>query len=345
MPVRLSAVISSLNGAARIHRALDALEAQTIRPELEIIVVDDGSTDGTADIALARGATVIRHERNQGVSGARNTGARAAKAPVVAFLDDDCAPPPGWAEALLSGYDEDVTGVGGPALPEGGDGFLARYVARNNRHRPQELELTRSHALPYRFYLYLRRQWVTREPPPVHDVHALTGSNMSFRRDAFVEVGGFDQTFRFGGEEEDLTRRLRLAGHGRMRCVQAAWTSYRFEPTLLGLLRHSVAYGRGNALHYRKWPEVRPTIFPWPPLVAALLVGGLFLPPLAAAGALLPLLLYPVGLRNVFRGRPFESLLDPYLRLLQEACENIGFVHGAWRHRRTFAAKPSGAAS
>ncbi|MEO3784319.1 glycosyltransferase [Actinocorallia sp. B10E7] len=338
MPARLTAVISSLNGAARIHRVLDALEAQTIRPELEIIVVDDGSSDGTADVARDRGATVFQHEHNQGVSGARNTGARTAKAPVVAFLDDDCAPPPGWAEALLSGYAEDVTGVGGPALPEGGRGFLARYVERNNRHQPQELELTRSHALPYRFFLYLRRQWVTREPPPVHDVYALTGSNMSFRREALLSVGGFDPAFRFGGEEEDLTRRLRGAGHGRMRCVQAAWTFYRFEPTLRGLLRHSVAYGRGNALHYRKWPEVRPTVFPWPLLVLTLLAAGVFLPPLAAAGLLLPLGLYPAGLRNALRRRSLEPLADPYLRLLQEACENIGFAHGAWKYRRAFEA-------
>ncbi|MCD0450129.1 glycosyltransferase [Actinocorallia sp. API 0066] len=333
MSAQITAVISSLNGEARIGRALDALAAQTLGSALEIVVVDDGSTDRTADVARARGARVVVHERNQGVSAARNSGARAATAPVVAFLDDDCAPPLTWAAALLAGYEPGVTGVGGPVEPEGGRGFLARFVARNNRHQPQELALTRGHGLPYRLYLYLRRQWTVRRPVPVEDVYALTGSNMSFRRDALLEVGGFDARFRFGGEEEDLTRRLRQAGHGVMRCVQAARLTYTYEPTPRALLRHSVAYGRGNALHFRKWPEVRPTVFPWPFLVAALLLAGVAFPPAAVAGLLAPLVLYPVGLRNALRGRPLESLADPYLRLAQEACENVGFAHGAWKFR------------
>lgn len=348
MSVSLAVVICSFNGARRIGRALDAVDAQTIRGDLEVLIVDDGSADGTGDIARARGLTVIRHERNRGLSAARNTGMRAATAPVVAFIDDDCEPVPQWAELLVAGYGDDgtgkdVTGVGGPVVPVTGQGFLARYVERNNRHEPLELELTTSQALPYRFLLYLRNQWSPRPPGPRRDVYSFTGGNMSFRRDALLAVGGFDERFRFGSEEEDLSRRLRRAGRDRLVFVPEASLSHRFEPTLRGVLRRNVAYGRGNALQYRKWPGVRPTLFPWPALVAALLVASAWLWPVAVAAAAAPLLLYPGGLRNGVLRRTPEALLDPYLQLAQEACENVGFVRGAWAFRTLERARPTDA--
>ncbi|WP_067482151.1 glycosyltransferase family 2 protein [Actinomadura hibisca] len=333
MPASLTVVICTLNGAGRIARPLDALAAQTVRDELEIIVVDDGSVDGSGDIARERGLPVVRHERNRGLSAARNTGMRAATAPFVAFVDDDCEPAPRWAELLLAGYEDGVTGVGGPVVPVTGTGFMSRYVERNNRHEPLELELTTSQALPYRFFLYMRNQWTTPPPKPRRDVYSFTGGNMSFRREPLMAVGGFDERFRFGSEEEDLSRRLRRLGHDRLVFVPEAWLSHRFEPTLRNVLRRNIAYGKGNALQYRKWPGVRPTLFPWPVLVALLLLGSVVLWPLAVAALLLPLVLYPRGLKNVVtRGVP-EALLDPYLQLLQEAFENVGFVRGAWAFR------------
>ncbi|WP_370020271.1 glycosyltransferase family 2 protein [Planotetraspora sp. GP83] len=335
-------MICSLNGASRIERPLRGLEAQTARDSLEVVVVDDGSQDGTGDIARERGYRVIRHERNKGLSAARNTGARTATAPIVAFLDDDCEPVPTWAEELLGGYEEDVMGVGGPVIPVTGSGFLSRYVERNNRHQPLDLELTVSQALPYRLWLYLRRQWSAPRAPARRDVYSFTGGNMSFRRDVLLAAGGFDERFRFGSEEEDLSRRLRRAQHTRLVFVPEAWLSHRFEPTLRSLLRRSVAYGRGNALQYRKWPSVRPTIFPWPALVAVLLIGAVWLPPLGLVAAMAPLLLYPRGVVNTARHGTLEALADPYLQLVQETCENIGFVSGWWRFRR-LSAEPASA--
>jgi GT2 family glycosyltransferase len=340
MAADLTVVICSLNGAARIVRPLAAMAAQTIRERLEIIVVDDGSTDGTGDVARAHGVTVVRHDRNQGLSAARNTGIRAAGTPIVAFLDDDCEPNPEWAALLLAGYQDGVTGVGGPVIPITGTGFMSRYVQRNNRHEPLELELTASQRLPYRLYLYLRGQWTTPAAKPRRDVYSFTGGNMSFRRDALLAVGGFDERFRFGSEEEDLSRRLRRTGLDRLVFVPEARLSHRFEPTLRNVLRRNLAYGRGNALQFSKWPGVRPTLFPWPVLVAALLVAGAWLWPLAVVGALLPLLLYPRGLKNAVRHAAPEALLDPYLQLTQEAYENAGFLRGAWAFR-DLAAEPA----
>ncbi len=155
----LAVVICSLNGEAGVHRCLDALFRQTIRHRLEVIVVDDGSTDRTSDVARAHGAIVVRHPVNRGLAAARNSGVRAASAPIVAVLDDDCEPEPDWAQQLMAGYGEGVTGVGGAVLPKAPASFMTGYLERNNPLRPLEAGLARSDNLSYRLYLYLRQQW------------------------------------------------------------------------------------------------------------------------------------------------------------------------------------------
>jgi glycosyltransferase involved in cell wall biosynthesis len=88
-PLPISVVIPAYNRADRIATAVKSALAQVPRPPAEVLVVDDASTDGTAQRAEAAGATVIRHKQNKGVSGARNTGIERAQNPWVAFLDSD----------------------------------------------------------------------------------------------------------------------------------------------------------------------------------------------------------------------------------------------------------------
>jgi len=334
LPPELTVVLCSMNGRDRISETLDALEGQEARDRMEVVVVDDGSTDGTAELAAERGFTVVRHPENRGLSAARNTGIGAAKAPLVAFIDDDCVPGPRWASHLLDAQEEGVIGVGGPVVPITGTGFLSRYVERNNRHLPLELELAVSANLLYRLRLYLRRQLAAPQPPRRRDIYCPTGGNMAFRHAALAAVGGFDERFRFGSEEEDMIRRMRRDHPGRVVFLPEAAVTHRFLPTLRGLLRRSVSYGMGNALQFRKWPSVNPTLFPWPVLTGVLLLSGLWKAPLAVVGLLAPLALYPRGLRDAVRLRHPEPLADPYLQLLQESCENYGFLRGVWRHRR-----------
>lgn len=359
MSADISIVICSLNGAAGVDRCLRRLADQQTSARLEIIVVDDGSADDTAAVAARHGAIVIRHAANLGIAAARNSGIAAATAPVVAFLDDDCEPAEDWAERLLAGYDETVTGVGGTIVPCTPPGPVQRYLDRHNPLQPLELTLASSDRLLYRLRLYLQRQWrapaapgdsaaSAAGPDPAgaagsREVYSLVGANMSFRRDALLATGGFDDRFRFGAEEVDLCLRLRRRVRPiRLVHVDDAQMIHHFKPSLRDILRRSHAYGRGSARLYRKWPELPPTIFPGPVVVAAVLALSALYLPLLAVGLLLPLVLYPQGLRGALAGGGLTCLLDGYLQLGQETCEDFGFAEGWWlfRHLAPEPARP-----
>ena len=333
MSTDLSVVICSLNGAAGVDRCLRALAAQTGSAGLEIIVVDDGSIDDTSSVARAHGATVIRHVTNLGLAAARNSGIRAASAPVVAFLDDDCEPEPQWAQGLLDAYGEGVIGVGGVILPYARVGFMLGYLTRHNPLAPLEIDLAKSEKLPYRVYLYFRRQWGLAEQHGQRDVYSLVGANMSFRKTVLRETA-FDERFRFGGEDLDLCLRLaRDFPGGRLIVTPDARIKHHFISSLRDTLRRSRAYGRGCARLYRKWPSMRPTIFPGPVFVLALMLASVSFPWLLAAAVMLPHLMYPQGLRlAVFRRRP-ACAVDAYVELAEEAWGNVGYAEGLWRYR------------
>jgi glycosyltransferase involved in cell wall biosynthesis len=332
MPADLSVVICSLNGAAGVDRCLRALAAQQ-DAELQLIVVDDGSTDGTSETAAGHGVTVIRHEVNRGLAAARNTGTAAATAPVVAFLDDDCEPEPKWARSLLGAYEDGVIGAGGDVVPAGPDGFMLGYLRRNNPLLPLELNLANSENILYRLYLYALRQWKPEELHHQRDVYSLVGANMSFRRSA-LRRGGFDERFRFGAEDLDMCLRVpREFPGGRLVITPDAVVRHHFVPSLRDTVRRSRSYGRGCARLYRKWPSMPLTIYPGPFLVAALLIAGVFVPWLLIAAAAVPLLMYPKGLRLAFVRREPAAALDGYVQLAEEAYGNAGYLRALWTYR------------
>lgn len=334
MPARLSVVICSLNGAAGVDRCLRALKAQTISSSLELIVVDDGSSDGTASVGEAHGAIVVRHVTNRGLAAARNSGLNMTGAPIVAFLDDDCEPEPQWAERLLAGYEDGVIGVGGRVIPAAPDGFMLGYLRRHNPIKPLEANLARSNKIIYRFWLYLCRQWGRGLEPGRRDVYSFAGANMSFRRQALLDAGGFDPKFRFGAEELDLCMRLaKLRPAGRCVFIPEVRVLHHFVPTLRDTLRRSRAYARGTARLYRKWPAVPPVIYPGPIAIIAMLVLSGWFPLLALAAVITPHLIYPQGLRTALADRSAGCFLDAYVQLGQETLENAGFLEGLWRFR------------
>jgi GT2 family glycosyltransferase len=281
---------------------------------------------------------VVRHPVNRGLAAARNSGIDASRAPLIAFLDDDCEADPRWAERILRAYDDEtVAAVGGAVLPGPGDGFTLGYLRRNNPLEPLEIELARSVGRLYRLGLYLRRQWHAPERPARRRVYGLVGANMSFRREVLDEIGRFDERFTFGAEELDAFFHLGRALPERPIVLDAdAVVTHHFSPSLRDTLRRSRAYGRGSARFRAKWPAIGIRIFP-APLAAAALVALTGRSRLAALAALaLPLAVRPAGIRTAVRARSATPLLDPYVGVAQEALENLGYVEGMARYRRLF---------
>lgn len=334
MSPSLSIIVCSLNGSQGLHRCLRALNGQTIRPSLEVIVVDDGSSDSVSKVAREHKTVVIRHEITLGISSARNSGIRVATGPIVAFLDDDCEPEPEWAEQVVSSFGPEEIAIGGRLLVCQGKSITLKYLARHNPLNPQESDLAKSEILVYRLYLYMRRQWIPGRYVGRRCVFALASANMSVRRCALVAIGGFDERIRFGSEDEDLCRRLALAYPTQQLIFDPAIrVVHHFKPSLLDMMRRNRAYGRGSALMYRKWPNVRPTFYPFPVLLLSLLALSFVFPLLLVAAVLTPHLLYPKGLRATIADRDVLCLLDPYLQMIQEFSDAFGFIEGLWKFR------------
>ena len=156
---------------------------------------------------------------------------------------------------------------------------------------------------------------------------------MSFRRTVLCETG-FDERFRFGAEDLDLCLRLpREFPDARLIVNPHARTKHHFVPTLHDTLRRSSSYARGCARLYRKWPSMRPTIFPGPVLVLSLLLACIFFPVLLVAAVLLPHLMYPKGIRLAIVRRQPTCGLDAYVQLAAETCGNVRYLQGLWQFR------------
>jgi len=190
----LSVVIPTHNGGAVLHRTIEALKIQDAPPErYEIIVVDDGSTDGSTDgLARPNGPVDIRliAQENKGRAAARNRGVAEAHGRSVLFLDADIWALPGLVSAHLAHHARRRNlGVQGPWFPHP-DSLVNMYMRA--RHMIPDILLRRREGLsPF---------------------HVIT-RNFSIDADAFWRAGGFDEAFTgYGWEDMELGLRLQRSG-------------------------------------------------------------------------------------------------------------------------------------
>jgi uncharacterized membrane protein/glycosyltransferase involved in cell wall biosynthesis len=337
----ISVVVCCYNGADVLADTLTALKAQKYEGKLEIIVVDDGSKDDTFGVASSFAKVrAIRNEVNKGLAASRNVGIEAAKGTIVAFTDDDCRPKPTWIKELAAAYAKDnVQGAGGAVASTDTDGVVLRYLAESKPLKPLENTLLVSKKLSYRFGLYLKGlagalpQPKNRRRP----VYSLVGASMSFRKTVLEEVGMFDAHFRFGGEEEDICKRINELHPRSLLFMPKAKMIHQFERSLRDTLRRSQAYAKGNARMYHKHADVNPVIFPFPPAIVLSALLGVLHPVLYALPfVLVPLVYLRWTILAVTRLRP-EAMLYGYIQFLQEWYGNIGFIKGWWQYRNLFA--------
>ena len=225
---RISVVVCTYNGRRTIRECLEGLR-RIEYPDYEVIVVDDGSTDGTATIVGEYPVRLIRAQ-HRGLSNARNTGLAAATGDIVAYIDDDAYPDPHWLTYLAAAFLRTPhAGVGGPNIPPPGDGRIAECVA-NAPGNPVHVLLSDREA------------------------EHIPGCNMAFRKTCLEAIGGFDPQFRTAGDDVDVCWRLQRLGW-TLGYHPAAMVWHHCRNSVRAYWRQQVGYGRAEALLERKWPE------------------------------------------------------------------------------------------
>ncbi|MEP6911280.1 MAG: glycosyltransferase [bacterium] len=225
----ISVVVPVYNGGETISATIDHLLHQSL-PPIEIIVVDDGSTDETANI-LKRydGRIKVLSKNNGGPASARNEGVRIASGSLIAFTDSDCFPDQDWLQNLVMGFQSpDIVGVGGTVLTAV-TGFIAEYIDLHG--------------------------WMNPSYSSDGSVLCLVTANTCFRRDALLQANLFDERFRKpGGEDTELSFRLRAMGH-KFVFVETAVVRHRHKTTFRDHLKTIANHGEGQFLNEKLWPQ------------------------------------------------------------------------------------------
>ncbi len=189
MTIQYSIIIPAYNARHTITACINALQQQTIpREQMEIIVIDDGSQDGTGQLAAELGVKVLFQPQNGGQAAARNVGIQHAQGEIICFTDADCIPQPDWLAQITAPLHQD------PSISA-----------------TKGVYCTRQHELISRFVQveYEDKYDKLRQFPRISFVDTYSAA---YRRAVLLEVGGFDERFPVA-EDRELSYRVAAAGY------------------------------------------------------------------------------------------------------------------------------------
>lgn len=267
--VNVSIVVPAYNAAGTVGSCIDALKEQRFDRAYEVIVVDDGSNDETAELAEAHGARVIRSPHKRGAAAARNLGIAAAKGELICFTDADCAPREDWLQQVTGPLsDPEIVGAKGTYATRQKE-IAARFVQIEYEDKYDLLS--------------------TQERINFVDTYSA-----AYRRDILVANDGFDENI-FYVEDQELS--FRLAARGYQMVFQAEAVVYHYHSNNLSSYFHKkfmIGYWKAQIL--RRFPgrvvqdSHTPQVLKLQILLAALILAstlGILLTPWSAVGLLL----------------------------------------------------------
>ncbi len=232
-PLLVTVVVLNYNGRDHLEQCLPSLlDLEFPRDQLELLVVDNGSTDGSEEVVarFAPRVELLSAGANIGFSAGNNLGARRARGRYVAFLNNDTRVDPGWLAALCRTMDgaPDAAAVAGKLLSWDGSRLdFGRGIITFDGHAFQE-----GAGLP-----------LDRDPHhEVAETFIPCGGNMLVRRELFLELGGFDEDYFAYLEDVDLAWRFWASGHrvlldpGAVAYHRSEGTSGRMDPFDRGFL-------------------------------------------------------------------------------------------------------------
>ena len=312
----VSVIIPTFNGASRIANCLEALRTQSTTRKIEILVVDDGSTDNiTTVVGQFPGIRLIR-QANAGPAAARNHGAREAQASIILFTDDDCVPTPDWIEAMLQPFQNpEVVGTKG-VYRTTQTSLAARFVQIEYEDR-------------YRLMSKLP------------DIDFIDTYSAAFRRDRFLEMNGYDTSFPVACAE-DIELSYRMSARGwKMKFAPTAIVYHTHPNTFWRYLKKKYKFAFWRVLAVRKNPGkavkdshtpqlmklqllfapalLLALIFDW--IVGRALYGAIFVLVLFFASTL------PFAYQ-AFRRNPILGLLSPVILAIRACAQLLGVIGG-----------------
>ena len=276
---KMSVVVCVYNSASTMEDCCEGLKALNY-PNYEVIIVDDGSTDGTSRVVRNYDFTLITTP-NHGLSSARNTGLEAATGEIVAYTDGDAWPDPDWLTYLAAAFRSSThVGIGGWNIAPHGDGWFADCVA-NSPGGPVHVLLTDTLA------------------------EHIPGCCMAFRKSALDAIGGFDPQFRSAGDDVDVCWRLQERGW-TLGFAAPAMVWHHNRDSFHAYWKQQQGYGKAEALLERKWPEKYNSVghLTW----GGRLYGRGLTIPLARAGRIY---------QGMWGSAPFQRLESPHPSILQ----------------------------
>jgi GT2 family glycosyltransferase len=265
----LSVVVVTFESEAAVGAALPALVAQ-LRGDDELVVVDNGSTDGTVERvrALAPAARVLALGRNAGFAAGANAGARAARGDLLLFLNPDATPAPGFADAIRAPCGD------GRAW----DAWMGLVTAAGGRDVNTNGGVVHFTGIAWAGEAGAPAAGSTTGP---REVAFASGACLAVPRATWERLGGFPEHYFMYQEDVDLSLRIRLAG-GRVGIEPAAAVDHDYE--------FAKGLAKWRRLERNRWATIV-RCYPGPLLALlapALLATELALLPAAAAGGWLP---------------------------------------------------------
>lgn len=266
--VEVSVILPMFNPGAALHAQLDALDRQEVGVPWELLVVDNGSTDGSRHLAQRWAADrphcrVLDAVEQPGAAHARNIGSQAARGRLLLFTDADDIVAPGWIDAMIAAAEQG-------ALLGGVDTSL--HVARDRSRSRWRL----AHGTPRSDAggNFVWSEATTSPAPPVAVQETAEGyaflpfargGNLGIRAEVLAEVGGWDESW-IRGQDVELSWRVQVAGYPLYR-VPGARVGYRRPERLWALAHQQYGFGRRAPLLYRAFegagapqPRLRPVL-------------------------------------------------------------------------------------
>ncbi len=311
-----SIIIPTFNGASRIGYCLDALMHQIAGRNVEILVVNDGSTDHTADVVGHYPSVRLINQANAGPAAARNRGAAEARGTILLFTDDDCVPMPDWLDAMLAPFkDPGVVGAKG-------------------------IYRTRQKSLAARF-VQIEYEDKYRLMAGLDSIDFIDTYSAAFLRDRFLEMNGYDTSFPVACAE-DIELSYRMSARGwKMKFVPAAIVYHTHPATFSSYLKKKYKFAFWRVLAVRKNPGkgVKDSHTPQimklqllfaPALLLALLFDLIVRPSVSASVLVLAAFLLstlPFALRAI-RKDPVVGIISPVLLAARACAQVMGVAAG-----------------